>query len=56
MFPMKAVVALVLGALTLLGIVITVSLIRDNLNASQTVLALSTMVSGIAIAALTRKE
>lgn len=53
--PSRIVAAVVLTALALLAAVVTVGLITRTLDTTNTALALSTMASGVVIAALTRR-
>lgn len=53
--PSRIVAAVVLVALALLALVVTVGLITRTLDTTNTALALSTMASGVVIAALTRR-
>lgn len=54
LIPARLVVAIVLALLAMIILVIVVGVVLRTLDTNQALLALSTMLSGIAIAALTR--
>jgi len=56
MIPKRLVVASLVVALALLVVVVAVGLARDNLDSTGVAVVLSTLISGIVVAALTRKD
>lgn len=56
LIPRRLIVASLVTALALLIVVVTVGLARNNLDSTGVAVVLSTLVSGIVVAALTRKD
>lgn len=56
LIPKRLVAASLVVALALLVVVVAVGIARDNLDSTGVAVVLSTLVSGIVVAALTRKD